>query len=162
MPLVEQLPPICKHAWVADDASGCDELTKLKKWYDDLLTKVSSYGYYPNPSKCILVVKAEKLEQAKLLFKGMGVDITLDGSKDTGIEINTQGARHLGATAGSLDFKRIYVKNKINNWIELVKQLALIAKTEPHAAFVAYTHSLQCQWTFISRVMDGIADLFEP
>ena len=82
--------------------------------------------------------------------------------KKTGIEINTQGARHLGAAAGSLDFKRIYVKKKINNWIELVKQLALIAKTEPHAAFVAYTHSLQCQWTFISRVMDGIADLFEP
>ena len=81
--------------WFADDASECDELTKLQKWYDDLLTKGPSYGYYP--SKCILVVKAEKLEQAKLLFKGKGIDITLDGSKDTGIEINTQGARHLGA-----------------------------------------------------------------
>ena len=37
--------------------------------------------------------------------------------------------------------------------------IGLIVKPERHAAFVAYTRSLQCQWTFISRV---IADLFEP
>ena len=97
-----------------------------------------------------------------MLFKDTEVNVQIDGSKDKGIEITTMGARHLGAATGSLDFKRIYVKNKVTNWIDAVKQIAMIAKTEPHAAFVAYTHPLQCQWTFISRVMDGIADLFEP
>ena len=34
-PMVKKLQPTCKQVWFADDASGCDELVKLKRWYDD-------------------------------------------------------------------------------------------------------------------------------
>ena len=122
-PMVKKLQPACKQVWFADDASGCDELVKLKRWYDDLLLNGPTYGYYPNPSKCILVVKPEKLDLAKLLFKDTEVNVQIDGSKDKDVEIKTMGARHLGAATGSPDFKRIYVKNKVTNWIDAVKQI---------------------------------------
>ena len=51
IPLVSHQQPHCKQVWFADDASGCDELAKLKKWYDELLSKGPMYGYYLNPSK---------------------------------------------------------------------------------------------------------------
>ena len=38
VPLVKHQQPHCKQVWFADDALGCDELTKLKQWYDELLT----------------------------------------------------------------------------------------------------------------------------
>ena len=61
-----------------------------------------------------------------------------------------------------MGYKRCYAKAKIDRWIETVKSLAKIAEVEPHAAFTAYTRSLQCQWTFLARVMPDISDLFEP
>ena len=143
------------------DASGCDTIHRLKAWYDELLAKGPLYGYYPSPTKCIVVVKPEKIELALKIFKGTGIDVTTDGSKDcakdTGVEINTQGTRHLGAAVGTPSFKRAYATAKINTWVSTVK-----AEVEPHAAFTAFTRSLQCQWTFLSRVMEDISSLFEP
>ena len=58
------------------------------------------YGYFPKPSKCILVVKPDRLEHANAIFKGTGVKLQVDGAKDSGVEINTTGTRHLGAAVG--------------------------------------------------------------
>ena len=108
------------------------------------------------------MVKYDKLAAANFYFKGTGITVSVEGSKDTGVEVNTQGTRHLGAAVGTTTFKQLYVTNKVANWTEAVKNLAVIAQSEPHAAFSAFTHALQCQWTFLSRVMPDIADLFAP
>ena len=55
-----------------------------------------------------------------------------------------------------------YVKLKVENWVLAVKKLAVIATTQPHAAFAAFSHCLQGQWTFLSRAMPGTSDLFQP
>ena len=106
-------------------------------------------------------MKPDKLEQAKVLFKGTEVGVNTEGSKDTGIEVSAQGTRHLVAV-GTEAFKRFYVSNKVKLWVETVRKLSKIAETEPHAAFTAYTHALQSQWIFISRVMPNISELFQP
>ena len=162
VPLSKHLQPICKQVWYADDATGCDKLEKMREWFDVLLEKGPIYGYYPKPSKCILVVKLDKLAHAKKIFKGSGVHVQTEGSKDSGIEINCEGTRHLGAAVGNPDFKEGYVKQKVDNWILAVKKLAVIATTQPHAAFSAFTQSLQGQWTFLSRAMPDVSHLFEP
>ena len=161
-PLVRELIPLCRQIWYADDASGCDDLIRLRTWYDTLCEKGPLYGYYPSPKKCVLVVKAGKLEAAKASFKDTGVTVSIEGSKDTGIEVNAQGARHLGAAVGTCKFKKHFISNKVDNWIESVKNLASIAESEPHAAFATFTHALQSQWTFLSRAMPDISDQFEP
>ena len=86
----------------------------------------------------------------------------MEGSKDTGIEINCEGTRHLGAAVGSSSFKQSYIKQKVDGWIHAVKKLAGIAATQPHAAYAAFTHCLQGQWTFLSRAMSGTSDMFKP
>ena len=101
----------------------------------------------------ILVAKPDRLEHAKKVFHGSGIDVQTEGSKDTGIEIITEGTRHLGAAVGTTEFKRSYVKKKVDNWIAAVKKLAQIAASEPHAAYSAYTQCLQGQWTFVCRSM---------
>jgi hypothetical protein len=37
VPLSKHLQPICKQVWYADDATGCDSLEKLHKWFNVLL-----------------------------------------------------------------------------------------------------------------------------
>ena len=66
------------------DATACDKLVRLRSWFDALLEQGPAYGYYPKPAKCILVVKPDFLTLAKKLFRGSGVQLQSEGSKDTG------------------------------------------------------------------------------
>jgi hypothetical protein len=120
------------------------------------------YGYYPKPAKCILISKPGRVLEAEAVFKGSGVPANVAGSKDSGIEISTSGTRHLGAAVGTSEFKDEYVRKKVEAWVHVVKKLSVIAASEPHAAFSAFTRCLQCQWTFLSRAMPGTSALFQP
>jgi len=137
----------CQQVWYADDAT----FVKMRLWFDVLLEKGPMYGYFPKPSKCILVTKPDRYDLAKKVFKGSGIHVQVEGSKDTGIEINCEGTRHLGAAVGNSEFKHKFIKSKVDSWISTVKKLAAIATSQPHAAYAAFTHCLQGQWTFLSR-----------
>ena len=54
------------------------------------------------------------------------------------------------------------MKSKVDAWIQCVKTLSVIASSEPHAVYAAYTHCLQSQWTFLCRTMPGVPTLFQP
>ena len=69
VPLTRHLHTYCNQIWYADDATGCDSLSRLKAWHDELLEQGPIYGYFPSPAKCILVTKPDKIEQAIDLFK---------------------------------------------------------------------------------------------
>ena len=64
--------------------------------------------------------------------------------KDTAIKITTEGQCHLVAVIGSSKYKREYVQNKIDEHINEIKVLSMIAKTERQAAYscfiTAYKH----------------------
>ena len=45
------------------------------------------------------------------------------------VNITTEGQRHLGASLGSLDFKKDYCTEKVNSWSE---QLKMLADTRPN------------------------------
>jgi hypothetical protein len=162
VPLLKHLLPLSKQVWFADDATGCDEFVRLRKWFDVLVEVGPLYGYYPKPAKCILLSKPGRVELARKVFSGTSVDVQVDGSKDSGVEIITTGTRHLGAAVGTDDFKHSYVNKKVDSWIQCVKTLSDIASSEPHAVYAAYTHCLQSQWTFLCRTMPGTCELFQP
>ena len=116
-----------------------DTIENLKAWFERLLVRGPLYGYFPQPKKCVLIVKPEKEASAKEMFK------------NTGIEITTVGKRHLGAALGSASFKKEFVAQ--------VKTLSKFAVTQPHAAFSAFTHCLQGRWTFVSRTVPDAGPL---
>ena len=143
--------PAAKQAWFADDGTGGGSIVQLKKMWDNVNKEGPKYGYYPKASKSILIVKGlENLPKAKAVFKGTGVQITVEGD------------RHLGAVLGSEDFKRDFVKRKISSWVKDIEELAAIAKEEPQIAYSAFTKGLSSRWSYIQRTIDGIADLFQP
>ena len=88
-------------SWFADDSGAGGKLVKLRQWWDLLVEKGPSYGYYPNAEKTVLSVKPELYADAVQIFDG------------TGVTINTNGCRYLGAAIGSTDFTTAYVDGKI-------------------------------------------------
>ena len=56
-------------AWFADDSSAAGNLSGIFKWWNKLSEIGPQFGYFPNPSKCVLIVKDEDMKlKAKKIF----------------------------------------------------------------------------------------------
>ena len=94
-----------KQCWFADDATGAGPLEEVKQWWDELREAGPPLGYYPNSKKCWLVVKPEKEGRAKEMFAGTGINIT------------TEGRKHLGAALGSRSYLEQYLGGKVEDLV---------------------------------------------
>ena len=137
------------HIWYVDDASACSKLQYLKEWFDHLLQVGPSYGYHPEPSKCILVVHSDHLLSAHYLFNSYGVKVLTSSTL-------------LGGVIGDHDGFVSYVSDCVNGWMSVVKNLVLIAESQPQLAYSAFTRSVQSQWTYLQRVVPNCGSFFNP
>ena len=100
------------------------------------------FGYFPEPEKSYLVVHPHLLDEAKLLFKDIQINIMT-------------GHRFLGGYVGSAADCQDWVQRKIEVWIHSVHALSKAADLQPQALFVAFTQLLLAEWTFLQRVIAG-------
>ena len=100
LPLIHKLQGDVTQAWYADDASAGGKTSDLRVWWDSLVSSGPHFGYNHNPHETWLVVKPEHLPAAEEHFRGSGVNIT------------TQGHRHLGAPLGSKSFVEEFIKTR--------------------------------------------------
>ena len=54
------------------------------------------------------------------------------------------------------------MKAKLISWIDQLEYLTTIAKTQPHAAYAAFTHGLCHRYVYIMRTVPEIADIIKP
>ena len=134
---------LCKAGSSADG-----KLVKVRAWLDALTTKGKGplYGYHLNPSKSVLLVKPAVLGLAQELFR------------DTGVTIRVDGCCYLGTA----EFLQSYVEGKVQSWIGQLERLAVIASSQPQAAFSAITSGLKHKWSFLCRTMSNAAQSFGP
>ena len=71
---------------------------------------------------------------------------------------SNEGQRHLGAVIGSSKYKREYVQNKIDEIINEIKVLSMIAKTEPQAAYSCFITAFKHKPSYIMRTIPDISD----
>ncbi|MDA8002339.1 MAG: reverse transcriptase domain-containing protein, partial [Alphaproteobacteria bacterium] len=150
LPLILELENLAKQLWFADDAAAAGRLRTLKQWWDTLVERGPKYGYFVNPSKTWLVVKECHLESAKATFSGSGVHITTDGK------------RYLGSYVGPDDMKDSFLQAKVQSWILELEELTLVANSQPHAAFCAFTHGIVNKWRYLLRTTGQTEDSLQP
>ena len=139
-----------RQSWYADDATAGGTLAALRGWWDRLQAVGPCFGYRPNSSTTWLVVKADSEQRAEESFQ------------HTGIQITTQGSRILGAALGTKPFVEQFVCDKVSEWVNEVKNLSVVAKTHPQAAYAVFTHGLTSRWIFLMRTIPDIEALFQP
>ncbi len=134
----------------ADDLTAAGKLKSLLKWWT-MLQNVGPYlGYFPKGSKSWLVVKPDKYELAKIIFK------------DTNIKITKDGKRHLGAVVGTETFKSEYVKKFVQDWVKQLKVLSEIAKAYPQSAYCAFTAGFAHKFNYVNRTIPNIKEELQP
>ena len=117
-------------AWFADDVASSGHLLRLHYWWDSLVQLGPKYGYFPNTLKTRLLVKPDKMTEAEEIFA------------DTAVRISAEGKHYLGGAHGSDSFRNESFRMQIIDWVAEVQYLAKFARTEPQAAFAAFTHGL--------------------
>ena len=73
--------------------------------------------------------------------------------KRTGINITTEGKKHLGAPSGSPSIVENFVSCKVEEWTEAVEKLAAVAGSQPQAAYAAFVHGTKMKWNYFCRTI---------
>lgn len=119
----------------------------MKEWLELLKQEGPKWGYFPEPKKSYLIVKAGKEEEARQLFP----------------EVNVVGShRYLGGVIGPSEARADYVRDKAAKWVDHVEALAECGASSPQATYTAFVKSLQQEWAYLQRVVPGCAEEFEP
>ena len=150
LPLIHKLDQQVKQTWYADDATAGGKLNHLHEWWSQLLSCGPDYGYHANSAKTWLIVREELYDLAKEIFA------------DSGVQITTEGRRHLGAALGTESFINGFVKAKVQEWVDQTACLSSVALSQPHAAFAVLTHGMCSKWTYLMRTVPDVSELFQP
>ena len=76
--------------------------------------------------------------------------------------LTTGSQRHLGAAIGTSNFRAQYAAEKFIKWCSELHRLADFAKTQPHAAYSAFTHGILSQCTYFMRTIPGMHEFIKP
>ncbi len=128
-------------AWLADDGTIAGKLRRLRAQWDILRELGPDIGYHPNAKKSVLVVKPQFMEKARELFK------------DTGVQITSEGQRHLGAAVGSPTFVAEYIREKVLSWEKQLHLMGEAGKISPHCLHAAFTKGFRSVWTYLLRTV---------
>ena len=142
-------PPTNQVAF-ADDLNGIGTLESLEEWWKLLEEEGKKFGYNVNPGKSYLIVKEQCKEKAIKLFENSRIKIT------------TEGHGHLGSVIGSRQFSENYIGLLVSRWCEEITELSLIAKTQPQAAYAAFTAGYRHKFTFFMRTIKNIKQFLTP
>ena len=145
LPVMRKLkdPNNVLQSWYADDSAAIANFKKLDIWLKNLIEEGPAFGYFPEPSKSLLIVDKQYAEEAHHIF-------------------DKYSKRFLGGFIGDVNEKDIYLKKKELEWVEKIEKLSFVAKTEPQCPLSGLTKSLQAEWSFSHRVLGGSSQLFQP
>jgi hypothetical protein len=145
--LKEELPDV-NQPWYADDSGAGGSFAGIRQYFLSLQKKGPRRGYFPEPSKSILVVQEHNKAAAKIAFKDLGFTIVT-------------GTRYLGGFVGSAEDQSDWVKSKTSDWVAAVHELSQVAARYPQSAYAGLQKSLQQEWQFLQRVTEGLDSEFE-
>ena len=134
--------------WYADDAGAGGSFQAIRKQFESLKKLGPARGYFPEPSKSILVVREANLAAAQAALGDLGFRITT-------------GNRYLGGFIGEAAPQEEWVREQTAAWAVAVTTLATVCKRYPQLAYAGLQKSLQQEWQFLQRVTDGISTEFQ-
>eukprot|EP00978_Attheya_sp_CCMP212_P007142 scaffold16612_cov35-Attheya_sp.AAC.3 len=130
-----------------DDAGAGGTFDRIKVYFENLEEYGPKYGYFPDASKSILIVREHNVERAKEYFEEINFTIK-------------SGYRYLGGFVGARAEMKEWIGEKADEWTAGIKAIAKVAPQFPQTAYAGILKSLQHEWQFVQRVIDEIGGEF--
>jgi len=155
VPMVRQLKecysPVVQ-PWYAGDAGSTSHFDAIEAFFKDLVKIGPDFGYFPEPSKSILlIVRSRNLLAARVFF---------NAQRRRGFQITT-GHRYLGGFIGEVEKRDEWLSSRLLDFEHGIRELASAAKNYSQTAYAGLQKSLQHEWTFLQRVTPDIGEHFQ-
>ena len=118
--------------WYADDAMAAGKLDQVMEYFRQLEVLGPAYGYLPEETKSILVVREDLTTVARTAMVTAGAKVKV-----------VNGHRYLGGFVGDAELEREWIRENVDEWCEAVKVIGVAAQFVPQSAYVAVHRSLQ-------------------
>ena len=151
LPLVRRLKaevPDCHQPWYADDAAAGASFPSIRVFWDKLCELGPAFGYFPEPTKSILVVREQNFAAAVAYFADLKFQVV-------------RGKRHLGGFIGEREARDAWIGEKVDGWVTGVQRMAEVAVSRPQAVHIGVVKSLSQEWLFIQRVIGDLDGKFD-
>ena len=106
IPLIKNLKwkiPDVKHPWYADNVRALGTSATLEKYFDSLTCQGPVWGYHPDPTKSVLIVRLENLEAGRVFIRRHRFRVRM-------------GARYLWGYIGNNKSKRNWLRERTLTW----------------------------------------------
>jgi hypothetical protein len=129
--------------WYAYDTGAGATFKRTREIFLRLLQLGPDYGYYPEPTKSILVLSTANFARSKAEFADLGFKVTA-------------GSRYLGGFIGEEASRGAWLEEEIQAWEECIQQSSSAAGIYPHSVYTGMQISLQAEYIFVQRVVRGM------
>jgi hypothetical protein len=161
-----------RQCWEADDSACAGSVQAAKRWFDALMSIGPRYGYHIKLSKTVALVKPGHEAAFRDAFGELAAD-HLPGEERRGLTVVSGeegeealgivlGQRYLGAPVGTPAFRRQFVREKVDGWVQEIVTLAKLGKVHPHEAYALLVRAFIPRWRFVMRTADVEPELFDP
>ena len=111
---LQEAHPCITQPWYADDAGAGGKFTHILEHLWEMRARGLTRGYYPEPTKSILVVAPGNVVWAEEFFRGMEIKVLT-------------GHHYLGGYIGDREAEGRWLADEITGWVESVETLARVS-----------------------------------
>ena len=129
--------------WYTDDARAWGTFHHILAHFWDMQARGPPRGYFPDPTKSILVVAPGNVTRAEDFLQGMVMQIVT-------------GSRYLGGFIRDGAAEKSWLSGKFEVWAESVGTLAGVSRKHLQSAYAGLQKSFQQEWAFLHQVTPGI------
>ena len=141
--------PSVLQPWYADDMAMVGPCTGIAQAMSLLEQLGPARGYYPEPSKSILICRPEDQTRAKHSLTDFAFQYV-------------HGHRYVGGFIGTKEARDDWLKPQLDAWVYGIEQLAKVAQRFPQTAYAGLAKSLQMEWQYLQRVLPNAGPSFAP
>ena len=144
--LKRQIPDVTQ-TWYADDTGALCTFVIIDTCYYSLTRQVPGSGYYPEPSKSLVIVHPDNLEAGKYF-----------GARH-GFKMYTE-AHYLGGYIGYNKSKSDWLRERTLTWDKKINTISKTVGKYPQESYATVIRAIQSEWIFLQRVTWDTGDAF--
>mmetsp|Transcript_37593 Transcript_37593/g.78738 ORF Transcript_37593/g.78738 Transcript_37593/m.78738 type:complete len:434 (+) Transcript_37593:218-1519(+) len=137
--------------WYADGVAMQGKRQDVADTFWELIRLSLMFGYLPEPEKSFAICHLATEATAKTIFEALGLPVRY-----------RCGHRHVGGFVGSAAMKNRWIKPMVSKWVQGVEALAKVARKYSQSAFYGFSQSLQAEWQYVCRCVEGVEEHLQP
>jgi hypothetical protein len=146
---LKEVFPLVEQPWYANDAGAGRKFDRFRSQFLQLAGLGPTFGYFPNPTKNIIIVAQHNLESTKVALANLAFKVKTGERYQLGGFIEVPAALYE------------WLEGKIQHWSMAVAGLACWAAAKfPQSAYPGLQQLLQQEWQFVQRVLKDIDEKF--